>query len=226
MLEHLQGARGRFAVYQECGGETVRQASRREMETASAGQNRKLQRETGWALPEVRKRPSGGCHARAVAQTVENRLQEEPVSTSGSSLTVPRLANRATHLAKPRTVFYPDCIFLWSDCLEEKVYVMLRPVPPYNQPQEHSIFPACHYCPPHYVQTLPIWAPLTNCRHVQVPAEKSWLSAMLHIAISQLKVLSESVYIFFCLFTLDFYIYRVICMQSTCIPDNVQGRGI
>lgn len=41
--------------------------------------------------------------------------------------------------------------------------------------------------------------------HVQVPAVKSWLSATLHIAIIQLKVLSDSVYmLLFVYFSLTF----------------------
>lgn len=59
-------------------------------------------------------------------------------------------------------VFYPDCIFLWSDCLEEKVCGTMRPGPPYNQPQERSQF-FQHVISVRLIMFWPSPAPLTNC---------------------------------------------------------------
>lgn len=155
------------------------------------------------------------ARVRAVAQTVGNRLHEDPVSTCGSVLMVPRLANRAAHLAKLRFIliaYYSEVIA----CRRKRMPCYDQRHPTINLKSalnfsSMSLVPGSLFSDPsHLGSSHKFYA------HVQVPAVKSWLSATLHTAISQLKVLSDSVYmlLFVYLSILDFYIYRAICMHS------------
>lgn len=129
-------------------------------------------------------------HVRSVAQ---NRWKQTPRGPSVHMwLCARRLAIRATHLAKLRFILiaYFSEVIAWKRkrmpcCDQRHPTINLKSALNFSS---MSLVPASLFSdPPHLGSSHKLYG------HVQVRAGKSWLSATLHVAISKLKVLSDSI---------------------------------